>query len=84
MGLHRKEKREIKARQRAGVGPANEKRKRRERARRDAWMMARVKGGKPPFTPAVMSWLSTKLGKPSKNISAEDVAALLKTSARSA
>jgi hypothetical protein len=40
-------------------------------------MLATVKQGKLPFTPPVMSWLSTKLDKPSRLITPADVAKLL-------
>ncbi len=49
----------------------------KERARRDARMLQTVKQGKLPFTPPAMSWLSTKLDKPSRLITPEDVAKLL-------
>jgi hypothetical protein len=48
----------------------------KERARRDARMLAIVKSGKLPFTPPVMSWLSVKTNKPSRLITAADIAAL--------
>jgi hypothetical protein len=40
----------------------------RERARRDARMVAVVGAKKLPYLPAVMSWLSAKLDKPSRLI----------------
>jgi hypothetical protein len=49
----------------------------KERARRDARMRETVKQGKLPFTPPVMSWLSTKLKKPSRLITQADVAKVL-------
>jgi hypothetical protein len=51
--------------------------KNKERARRDARMLETVKQGKLPFTPPVMSWLSTKLNKPSRLITQADVTKLL-------
>jgi hypothetical protein len=51
--------------------------KNKERARRDARMLETVKKGKLPFTPPVMSWLSTQLDKPSRLITQEDVQKLL-------
>jgi hypothetical protein len=45
----------------------------KETKRRDARMLAIVKGGTLPFTPDVMSWLSRKIEKPSTKITAEDV-----------
>jgi len=52
-------------------------RKMHERERRDARMTELVKKGKLPYTPAVMSWLSAKLDKPSGRIAQADVDALL-------
>jgi hypothetical protein len=52
-------------------------RKARERDRRDTRMLELVKGGKLPFTPSVMSWLSARLDKPSRQIRQEDVDALV-------
>lgn len=48
-------------------------RKTKERARRDARMMETVKKAKPPYAPAVMSWLSARLDKPARLITPEDV-----------
>jgi len=56
----------------------NGERKVEERARRDKRMRALVKKAKPPYTPAIQSWLSMKLNKPSRLITAEEVATLLK------
>lgn len=44
-----------------------------ERDRRDARMMSIVKKGKLPYLPAVMSWLSEKLDKPSRLLTQDDV-----------
>ena len=52
-------------------------RKAKERERRDARMLELVKGGKLPFTPPIMSWLSAKLDKPSRQIRQADVDALV-------
>ncbi|QVL33130.1 hypothetical protein KIH39_04225 [Telmatocola sphagniphila] len=52
--------------------------KRKERIRKDARMLAAVKAGKLPYTPAIMSWLSTKLNKRSSLIKPEDIAKFLK------
>ena len=49
----------------------------KERARRDARMMAIVRDGSPPYSPAVMSWLSRKLGKNAGRITSDDIATLL-------
>jgi hypothetical protein len=48
--------------------------KRKERGRKDARMVAAVKAGSLPFTPAILSWLSTKLNKRSSLIKQEDLA----------
>ena len=45
----------------------------KERARRDKRMLDIVKKGQLPYLPSVMSWLSTKLDKPSRLITPEDV-----------
>jgi len=50
----------------------------KERVRRAARMTAIVKGGKLPYTPAVMSWLSVQLDKPSTRITQAEVDALVK------
>jgi hypothetical protein len=56
----------------------NSPRKTAERARRDARMIETVKKGKLPYTPPVMSWLSVKLDKPSRQITQQDVDKLIK------
>ena len=71
----RREQRQVdmrESRQRNGL------RKTKERARRDARILEIVKQGKLPFLPPVMSWLSAKLDKPSRLITAEDVGKLTK------
>jgi len=50
----------------------------KERARRDARMLATVKKGKLPYLPVVMSWLSEKIDKPSRLITQADVNKLVK------
>jgi hypothetical protein len=55
----------------------NGPRKEKERARRDARMLATIKAGKLPYTPPVMSWLSVQLGKRSRLITQADVERLL-------
>jgi hypothetical protein len=54
--------------------------KTKERARRDQRMLGFVEKGKLPYLPSVMSWLSSKLNKPSKQITQSDVTHLVKTS----
>ena len=51
--------------------------KKKERKRRDDRMRAILKQSKPPYTPAIRSWLSDKLGKPSRRISPADVKKVL-------
>ena len=53
-------------------------RKTKERARRDSRMMAIIKAGKLPYAPAVMSWLSGKLGKRSSLLTQEDISRFVK------
>jgi hypothetical protein len=51
--------------------------KAKERQRRDARMLELVRTGKPPYTPAVQSWLSAQLDKPARQITPEEVQGLL-------
>ena len=53
--------------------------KKKERKRRDDRMRALLKQSKPPYPPAVSSWLSAQLGKPSRKITAADVKKALET-----
>ena len=53
-------------------------RKMAERERRALRMKEIIKAGKLPYTPAVMSWLSAELEKPSSRIVQADVDAVLK------
>jgi hypothetical protein len=53
-------------------------RKTKERTRRDARMMETIKKGKLPYAPAVMSWLSEKLGKRSSLLTQAEVSKLAK------
>jgi len=55
----------------------NRGRKAKERARRDARMMERLNAGSLPYSPAVMSWLSRKLGKRASKITSDDIKILL-------
>ena len=55
--------------------------KTKERARRDERMLGYVKTKKLPYLPGVMSWLSGKLNKPSKQITQAEVDQLVKASA---
>ena len=49
-----------------------------ERARRHKRLIEALKKSKPPYTPIILSWLSAALDKPSKQITAEEVNALLR------
>ena len=51
----------------------NGTRKSKERDRRDERVLGLVKAGKLPFTPVVLSWLSTALNKPGRLITQADV-----------
>ena len=51
----------------------NGMRKTAERERRNVRMLELVKKGKLPYTPAVMSWLSSQLDKPSRLITQAEV-----------
>lgn len=57
----------------------NGKMKAAERERRDARMLDTVKKGKLPYLPHVMSWLSSKLDKPSSRITEADVKQLVES-----
>jgi hypothetical protein len=52
-------------------------RKAAERDRRDVRMTETVRKGKLPYTPPVMSWLSSKLGKRSSLITQDEINKLL-------
>ena len=52
--------------------------KRKERANRDERMAGLVKSGKFPFTPAIQSWVSVKLGKPFSQITEAEAKTLAK------
>lgn len=56
----------------------NSQLKRKERANRDKRMAALIQKGTFPYIPAVMSWLSEKLGKPSTQIKPDDVKTVVK------
>jgi hypothetical protein len=55
----------------------NGNRKAKERARRHDRLLQALKQGKPPYHPTVQSWLSAELGKPTSQITPEDVQRLL-------
>jgi hypothetical protein len=51
--------------------------KAKERLRREQRLIESIKERKLPYRPAVMSWLSAKLGKPSRLITQAEVDALV-------
>ena len=51
--------------------------KTRERQRREDRMLKLLKTSKPPYAPAVESWLSRKLDKPAAKITPKEIKALL-------
>ncbi len=55
----------------------NSLRKDSERERREKSMLVILQGGQLPYTPGVMSWLSTRLDKKASRITTEDVQTLL-------
>jgi len=59
----------------------NGMRKTKERARRELRILGLVKAGKFPYTPIVLSWLSTALNKPGRLITQGDVDKLLASKA---
>lgn len=52
--------------------------KRKERANRDERMAGLIKAGQFPYTPAVQSWISVKLGKPFTQVKEDEVKNLVK------
>lgn len=77
MGLHRSAIRRRKRQDAAATRARNKTVKDKERARRDARMLEKVKTGSPPYTSTVMSWLSRKLDKRASKVTPEDIKALL-------
>ncbi len=55
----------------------NSLKKEGERNRRDEQMVGILKAGQLPYTPGVMSYLSTRLDKKASQITADDVQSLL-------
>lgn len=76
MGLHRTHQRRMNRAEARQTKADNRVFKDAERARRDARMLAKIKGKGLPFHPAVMSWLSRKLDKPAAKITANDLKAI--------
>jgi len=78
MSLHRTYRKRLDRQEANETRLRNRTFKDKERSRREARMLATVKGGALPYHPAVMSWLSRKLEKPAGRITQTDVRALLK------
>lgn len=51
--------------------------KTKERERRHKRMVELIKKGKHPYTPAIMSWISGQLDKPSRLVTKEDIKKLV-------
>jgi hypothetical protein len=77
MGVHRSALRHRRRSDAAETKLVNRVTKARERARRDARIMATLKAGSLPYSPTVMSWLSRKLDKKASRLTQEDVNAVL-------
>ena len=77
MGLHRSAIRRRRRQDTAATRARNKIVKDKERARRDTRMLEKIKTGSPPYTSAVMSWLSRKLDKRAGKVTPEDIKALL-------
>jgi len=77
MKITRKLRRHIRRTDALATRTENYRQKTNERARRDARMREKLKAGSLPYTPAVMSWLSQKLGQRSSRITQDQVNSLL-------
>lgn len=78
--IRREQRREDMAASRRRNGP----RKVKERARRQKRMLELIQASKMPYTPAVLSWLSVELDKPSRQITQADVDGLVRNKAAQA
>lgn len=77
MGIHRSALKRRRRSDAAETRARNSLVKVKERARRDARMLEKVREGTLPFTPTVMSWLSRRLGKNSSRITPDDIKILV-------
>lgn len=77
MGIHRSAIRRRTREDAAATKAVNRVVKTSERVRRDVRMAEKIKAGNLPYAPAVMSWLSAKLGKRAAKIVQADVKTLL-------
>ncbi len=77
MSLHRTHRKKLDREEARATKVRNRVFKDRERDRRDARMMSLVRAGKPPYSPAIMSWLSRRLDKPAAKITSADIKTIL-------
>lgn len=77
MGAGRAERFKIRSGDAKETKAANRIVKDKERARRNARMIARIKASKPPYTAAVMSWLSAELDKRATKITPADIKSVI-------
>jgi len=77
MGVHRSELRRRRRTDAAETKLRNRPVKTKERARRDARMVEKLRTGSLPYAPTVMSWLSRKLDRGASKITHQDVQTLI-------
>jgi len=75
--MHRTHRRKADQKEAIETKLSNRPFKENERRRRAARMLDKVRVGKPPYSPAVMSWLSRELNKPARKITPGDIKSLL-------
>lgn len=78
MKITRKLRREMTQSDAAETKVVNNALKARERSRRDARMIEKLKSGSLPYTPVVMSWLSRKLDVKASRITENQVKTLIR------
>ena len=76
MGIHRSARQRARRQAAADCKVENRPRKIKERDRRDARILERIRQTTPPYAPEVMSWLSVRLQKQASKITPQDIAAL--------
>ncbi len=77
MSLHRTYRKRLDRKEASETRSDNRFFKDKERSRRDVRMAERIRSHKPPYHPAVLSWLSRKLEKPAAKIDQSDINSLL-------
>ena len=77
MSLHRTHRKKLDREEARATKVRNRTFKDRERDRRDQRMLSLVRAGQPPYSPAIMSWLSRQLDKPSSKIMPQDIKSIL-------